>query len=91
VDLKFGWGVIGAEPTTITYSFERSDGAHSPSQTTELPRAGQSVPVYYDWRLGNNSAHFMNFGGWVQLNIHSPTSLSQMINFTLHCGGGGLK
>jgi hypothetical protein len=87
VDLKFGWGVIGTEPTTVTYSFVRSDGGHSSaSETAELPNANQSVPIYTDWHLGANTPQFANFRGWVQLNIESPNSLSQKIPFTIHCG-----
>jgi hypothetical protein len=88
VDLKFGWGVIGTEPTTISYSFARSDGGRaSNSQTAGLPGGGRSVPIYYDWRLGANSPRFANFSGWVQINIDSPNAVSQKIRFTLHCGG----
>jgi hypothetical protein len=84
-DLKFGWGVIGTEPTTVTYSFVRSDGASSPGGTAQLPNANRSVPIYYDWRLGENSPQFATYSGWVQINIESPNSVSQKIPFTLHC------
>ena len=88
VDLKFGWGVIGTEPTTVAYSFVRNDGGHSPSSTAELPRANQSVPIYDEWQLGANTPQFANYRGWVQLNIQSPNPVSQRIGFTLHCNGG---
>jgi hypothetical protein len=89
VDLKFGWGLIATGPTTVTYSFVRSDGGHTVnSSTVDIPSANRSIPVYYDWRLGANNQKFSNFTGWVQLNIESPNQVSQKIPFTLHCGTG---
>ena len=86
VALKFGWGVIATEPTTVTYSFVRSDEGHSSSSSAvELPEANRSVPIYVDWRLGANKPEFANYRGWVQLNIESPNAVSQKISFTLHC------
>jgi hypothetical protein len=86
VDLKFGWGVLTTAPTTATYSFVRSDGGQSSSpQSTSLPAANTSVPIYYDWHLGANTAQFANFSGWVELDINSPNVVSQKINFTIHC------
>ena len=89
VDLKFGWGVISTEPTTITYSYARNDGGHSGrSLTADLPGANRSVPIYVDWHLGTNNQQFANYSGWVQLNIESPNPVSQKIPFTLHCSAG---
>src|SRR5258708_3888107 len=86
VALKFGWGVIGTGPTAATYTFARSDGGHQTnSPTVDLPNANQSVPVYYDWRLGANRPQFQNYSGWVQLNIEAPNQVSNKINFTIHC------
>jgi len=86
VELQFGWGVIGTEPTTIDYWFVRSDsGQSSRSQTVELPQAGRSVPVYDMWRLGANSPRFANYTGWVKLVIDSPNQVEGKIEFTLHC------
>jgi hypothetical protein len=86
VDLKFGWGVLGTAPTPVTYSFVRNDGGHSSSsQSTNLPAANQSVPIYDDWHLGANTPTFANYHGWVQLNIESPNAVSQKIDFTIHC------
>jgi hypothetical protein len=66
VALKFGWGVIGTEPTTVQYTVVRSDGGHlTTSLTAALPAANQSVPIYYDWQLGANTPQFQNFSGWV--------------------------
>ena len=86
VDLKFDWGVISTEPTTVTYSFVRSDGGHSStSQSIELPNANRSVPITDDWQLGAATPQFANYSGWVQINVESPNSISQKINFTIHC------
>ncbi len=88
VALKFGWGVIATEPTTMTYTFVRSDGGRmNTSLTADLPAANRSVPIYDEWQLGANTPEFQNFSGWVQLNIESPNPLSQKIQFTIHCGG----
>ena len=86
VDLKFDWGLISTEPTTVTYSFVRSDGGHSStSQSIELPNANRSVPIIDEWNLGANTQQFANYNGWVQINIESPNPISQKINFTIHC------
>jgi len=88
VALKFGWGVIGTEPTMVKYTFVRSDGGHQTnSPTVNLPNANQSVPIYYDWELGANTQQFQNYSGWVQLNIESPNPVSKQVGFTIHCGG----
>ena len=85
VNLKFDFGVIGTEPTAITYSFTRNDGGSGGARTTNLPRANQSVPVFDNWRLGANTPQFSNYRGWVEINITSPNPVSRKINFTLHC------
>jgi len=86
VDLKFDWGVIGTEPTPVTYSFTRSDGGHSSRPLTiNLPQANRSVPILDEWRLGANTQQFANFSGWVELNIESPSPVTNRIGFTIHC------
>jgi hypothetical protein len=86
VELQFGWGVIGTEPTTIDYWFVRSDGGQSArSQTVDLPQADLSVPVYDKWRLGANTPRFANYTGWVKLVIDSPNQVEGKIGFTIHC------
>jgi hypothetical protein len=86
VSLKFGWSVLGTEPTAVTYTFERSDGGRdSSNHTLDLPVAERSGFVYYDWQLGANDREFANFHGWVQLNVESPNHVTQKIDFTLHC------
>lgn len=86
VDLQFSWGLISAAPETITYSFRRSDGGHSnEAQSANLRGANQSMPIYDEWRLGANTPQFANYGGWVELHVEPPVSLSSRIGFTIHC------
>jgi hypothetical protein len=86
VDLTFDWGVIGTQPTPVTYSFTRSDGGHSAQAlATDLPQANRSVPILEHWRLGANTPQFANFKGWVELVIESPNPVANRIGFTLHC------
>jgi len=88
VALKFGWGVVATEPTTISYTFVRSDGGHlNNSLSADLPGGNRSVPIYDDWQLGANTPEFANFHGWVELQIASPNPVAQKISFTIHCGG----
>jgi hypothetical protein len=87
VALKFSWGVISSEPTTIQYTFVRSDGGHETnSLSADLPGGGRSTPIYDDWQLGANTPEFQNFRGWVELQIQSPNPVKQKIGFTIHCG-----
>lgn len=89
VHLQFAWGVISTEPTRATYTFVRNDGGHlSSPRTVELP-PNQSVSVPDEWSLGANTPEFRDYHGWVQLDVESPSRLSQRINFTIHCGAGG--
>ena len=59
VELQFGWGVIANQPTSVTYTFSRSDGGHS-SRTmgADLPQPSRSYPVYDKWLLGAHKAQF---------------------------------
>jgi hypothetical protein len=50
-----------------------------------VPQANHAVSIFDDWRLGANTPEFANFSGWVQLNVESPSAVSQKINFTIHC------
>ena len=86
VNLKFDWGVISTEPTSITYSFRRSDGGHSSTSTAGLPGANRSLPILDEWSLGANNHQFADYHGWVELDIESPNPVSQKIGFTIHCG-----
>ena len=86
VNLEFDWGVISTEPTTITYSFRRSDGGHASARTADLPGPNRSVPILDEWRLGANNQQFADYHGWIELDIESPNPVSQKIGFTIHCG-----
>ena len=86
VDLKFDWGVIAFEPSTVSYWFRRNDrGQSSASRTIGLPGGNRSIPILEQWRLGANTPQFFNYSGWVELNIESPNRISNRIRFTLHC------
>ena len=84
VELKFGWGLIGTEPTTVTYTITRSEGGHESARTVHLP-GNRTETVYVDWRLGAHNRKFADYHGWVDLHVHSPNHVSQKIEFTLHC------
>ena len=86
VSLKFGWGLISTGPTEVVYRFDRNDGGHTThSERVDIPRANQSVPVYYDWQLGANTPKFADFHGWVNIIIEYPNPVQQKIGFTIHC------
>jgi hypothetical protein len=86
VDLEFHWGVLSTGPTTVTYTFVRSDGGRSSNELSiYLPSANRSIPIVDHWKLGNRSPQFANFSGWIQLEIQSPNPISYKIPFTIHC------
>lgn len=85
VSLKFDWGIVSGEPTSISYAFLRNDGARGPSATRPLPGGGHSESITTDWRLGANLPQFQNYNGWMELHTDPPHSLSNRISFTLHC------
>jgi hypothetical protein len=61
-------GIITASgPCTVTYRWERSDGASSPLQSLTFPGAG-SVTVTQSWQTGISS-------GWMQLHVLTPNEL----------------
>ncbi|MGA9980376.1 MAG: hypothetical protein WBQ08_17280 [Candidatus Sulfotelmatobacter sp.] len=91
VNLRFDWGVISTEPTSITYSFRRSDGGHSSTSTASLPGANRSMPIPDEWSLGANNSQFADYHGWVELDIESPNPVSQKIAFTIHCGQASVR
>jgi hypothetical protein len=85
VSLKFAWGLISTGPTEVTYRFDRNDGGQARTQSVFIPRANQSVPVYYDWQLGANTRQFADYHGWVNIIINSPNPVQQKIGFTIQC------
>jgi hypothetical protein len=92
VDLEFHWGVISSTPTTVTYSFVRNDGGHSSTPLSiYIPNANRSIPIVDHWKLGSNTAQFVNYSGWIQLDIQTPNPLSYKIPFTIHCAGPSVR
>lgn len=69
-------------PTTVSYRWERSDGAAGPVQTTRVNSAGQGV--YTRWRLARPPGQV--FRGGERLHVLSPGNhLSNPAGFTLVC------
>ncbi len=85
VQLKFGWSLLGTAPTTASYSFVRSDGPHSGTQTISVPVPNRAVFIYDSWQLGANIPQFADFHGWVQLDVATPNPVHQRVPVTLHC------
>jgi hypothetical protein len=70
----------------VVYRFDRNDGGHTThSERVDIPRANQSVPVYYDWQLGANTPKFADFHGWVNIIIEAPNPVEKKVPFTIHC------
>jgi hypothetical protein len=69
-------------PTTVTYKWERSDGATAPVQTISFGAAGTQT-VTTDWTLG---AAGFSYNGWERLHILTPNDVtSNQANFVLTC------
>jgi hypothetical protein len=67
-------------PGTVTYKWERSDGATSAPQTAVLSASGLQI-VTTSWTLGKAS-----FSGWERLHVTSPNDLtSNNAAFALTC------
>ncbi|CAM4208714.1 hypothetical protein [Zobellia nedashkovskayae] len=70
-------------PTTITYTWLRSDGATAPENTIIFEEAG-TKKVTTSWTLGENGESYEGY--WQQLKIISPEEiLSNKAEFDLHC------
>ncbi len=67
-------------PCTVTYKWERSDGAIAPVESITFPAAGsQTVGTY--WQLG------ASYSGWERVHILTPNSgVSNQASFALNCG-----
>jgi len=85
VELKFDWGVVGSQPSTIVYRTTRSDGAQSSTRSVQHPGGNRSMPIIEHWRLGAPNPQFRNFHGWMELVVESPNPASMRIPFTIHC------
>ena len=77
-------GVIEASgPTTVKYTWIRSDGATSPQLTLEFEEAG-SKTVTKSWTLGASGNSYEGY--WHRLKVIAPTQvLSNKAEFDLHC------
>ena len=66
-------------PGTVTYKWERSDGAIAPDESITFAAAG-SQTVTDSWTIG------ISYSGWERVHILTPNdSLSNQANFTLTC------
>ncbi len=70
---------VNGGPMTVTYRWERSDGALGPTQNIFFG-AASSQTVNESWQLG------ASYSGWERLHILSPNDmLSNQASFTLTC------
>lgn len=77
---QFAARITANAPGTVTYKWERSDGASSSPQTAVLTAAGVQI-VRSSWELSQAS-----FSGWERLHILAPNDLtSNKAAFTLNC------
>jgi len=68
---------------TVTYKWERSDGASAPVQTLSFGGAG-SQAVTTSWKLGGSSGSTYN--GWERIHVLTPNDVvSNQANFVLTC------
>lgn len=77
-------GVITVDgPTTVTYTWLRSDGATAPEQTLEFTEAGSQTVTTY-WMLGGSGNSYEGY--WEQLRVITPQEvLSERATFDLYC------
>jgi len=70
-------------PTTVTYRWERSDGATAPDGSLTFDEPG-SKTITGQWRLGAAGTH------WRRLHVLTPEAVSsEQASFTLRCRGFG--
>jgi hypothetical protein len=70
---------VNGGPVTVTYRWERSDGALGPTQNIFFGAASAQV-VNETWQLG------ASYSGWERLHILAPNdTLSNQASFTLTC------
>lgn len=70
-------------PTTVTYTWLRSDGATAPEETLVFEEAG-SATVNTSWTLGGGGNTYEGY--WQQLKVIAPTAvLSNQATFDLTC------
>ena len=71
---------------TVTYYWERSDGAKSSQKSLDFDEA-RSHSVTFNWTLGNSGVVSPNpFKGWVRVYVNKPNQqFFSKANFTLKC------
>jgi len=70
-------------PGTVTYRWERSDGAIGPIESITFAEGGGTQTVETSWTVG------ISYSGWKRVHILTPSdSLSDKANFTLTCVEG---
>ena len=67
----FTGAIITDGPATVTYRWERSDGATSPVQTLNFGAAGTQT-VQTTWQLGGSG---MTFSGWEVIHVLTPNNM----------------
>jgi hypothetical protein len=66
-------------PCTVTYKWERSDGAIAPTYSITFAAAG-SQTVTTTWQIG------IDYSGWQRVRILTPNpTLSNQASFSLNC------
>jgi hypothetical protein len=80
---------VGTAPVTLSYVWNRSDGAiqTTPDTISFTGPTSQPVPLASTtWTLGAAIPLFQPFNGWEQVQLASqPVTLSNRANFTLTC------
>ncbi|HNT55245.1 MAG TPA: NBR1-Ig-like domain-containing protein [Anaerolineaceae bacterium] len=79
VTVTFTGSMTASAPGTVTYYWERSDGAKSATQSLTFTAAG-TQNVTYTWQLGANTS------GWVKIYVDQPNhQYFAPVNFTVNC------
>jgi hypothetical protein len=81
--ITFTGHITANMPGTVKYTWLRSDGATSPTETLDFANAGTKT-VTRTWQLGGTG--LTSYAGWEQVKVISPNAmLSGKANFTLKC------
>jgi hypothetical protein len=89
IRLIFDWSIVSAQPTSVTYSLQKSDGSPVSTVTKiNLPKGNTPVDVIDMWVLGANTPEFRNYRGWMDLSTLTPNVFGKKINFALRCNQG---
>jgi hypothetical protein len=88
IRLTFDWSIVSAQPTSVTYQLQKSDGSPLSSVTKiNLPSGNTPVDVIDMWVLGANTPQYRRYEGWMNLSTLTPNVFGKKIRFTLRCGG----